>query len=74
MAIIGTCGNCGGPVCVPDLWGGLHPPVPECARCGSIPANPHGPVMPMQPAPRVTTGTKIVMREMPDGSIRFDGH
>lgn len=48
---VGTCGNCGGPVVVPMFWGGIYPPTPQCANCKAIPENPHGPKIPMRPAP-----------------------
>jgi len=49
---IGTCGNCGGRVSVPTTWSATVPPTPMCESCGSVPLNPHGPPMPMQPIPR----------------------
>lgn len=51
MATIGTCGNCGGPVQTPDMWGGVIPPVPTCTKCGARAINPYGPAIPMS-APR----------------------
>lgn len=50
--IIGTCGNCGGPVTLPDTWMGIYPPSPSCDYCGSIPVNPYGKVIPMNPKPK----------------------
>jgi hypothetical protein len=47
MKTIGTCNECGGPVQVPELWGGSVPPTPTCARCGAIAQNPYGRVIPM---------------------------
>ena len=47
MAVIGTCGRCGGPVQVPELWGGTVPPVPACMSCGSTAKYPYGPTIPM---------------------------
>lgn len=47
--VIGTCGLCGGPVRIPELWGGSVPPVPSCADCGAKKANAYGPVLPMVP-------------------------
>lgn len=50
---VGTCGNCGGPVeqyrslCIV----GPFPPA-QCANCGAIPQNPHGPRIPMQGTPQ----------------------
>lgn len=49
--IIGTCGNCGGPVGVPTLWLGIYPPTPQCLSCHAIPKEAHGKVLPMQPSP-----------------------
>lgn len=49
--IIGTCGSCGGPVCVPSVWLGTTPPTPTCDRCGKVPREAHGPILPMQPPP-----------------------
>lgn len=49
MPIVGTCGNCGGPVQTPDMWGGIIPPTPTCMRCGATAANQYGPVIPMAP-------------------------
>lgn len=47
---IGTCSICGGPVVVPCY---MIYPTPHCDRCGAIPANPHGPVIPMRQPPPV---------------------
>lgn len=50
---IGTCGRCGGPVIVPQLWMGVFPPTPQCAHCGAEPHACHGHVLPMKaPAPQ----------------------
>lgn len=46
---IGTCGNCGGRVSVPDIWHGTVPPTPTCETCGARPRQAHGPVIEMQP-------------------------
>lgn len=59
--IIGTCGICGGRVTVPSPYWSVIPPVPSCESCGAQVAQ-HGPVLPMNPAPRrevVTTQTTI---------------
>ena len=50
--IIGTCGNCGGPVEVPKAWLGIDPPVPTCRSCGATLARLYGPVLPMMPRPK----------------------
>lgn len=62
MQTIGTCGNCGGRVTVPTFYHSIIPPVPSCESCGATVAQ-HGPVLPMQPAPRrevITTTTTII--------------
>lgn len=46
---VGTCGNCGGAVCVPEIWMGIFPPTPTCSSCGAVPENAHGPKMAMRP-------------------------
>jgi len=48
MQTIGTCSKCGGPVQVPQMWGGSVPPMPTCARCGAIAERAYGPVIPMR--------------------------
>lgn len=48
MSTIGTCSKCGGPVTVPDMWGGPHPAVPKCEGCGARAKNSYGPVIPME--------------------------
>lgn len=50
MAVIGTCGLCGGPVMLPDMWGGLVPPRPKCGLCGAVTKQGHGPVLEMERA------------------------
>jgi hypothetical protein len=52
MATVGTCGNCGGPVEVPDAWYGTVPPIPTCRSCGATMARPFGPTLPMNPPMR----------------------
>lgn len=49
MNTIGTCGNCGGPVEVPDLWAGVGNPPAKCASCGARPRHNHGPRIEMEP-------------------------
>lgn len=51
MATIGTCGNCGGAVEIPDVWNGIYPPTPQCRSCNSVPAEPHGKTIKMRPLP-----------------------
>lgn len=48
MRVLGTCSLCGGPVTVPDVWGGILPPVPCCQSCGAVRKQPHGPVIDME--------------------------
>lgn len=45
--IIGTCGDCGGPVKTPHMWSSTLPPPKQCAHCG-MEASDHGPVIPMK--------------------------
>jgi len=47
--VIGTCGNCGGPVVVPFAIWKVGPVTPKCRDCGSVPAQAYGPVIPMEP-------------------------
>jgi hypothetical protein len=49
--VVGTCGNCGGPVCIPRVWMSVIKPIPTCERCGSQPQDSFGPTLPMKPAP-----------------------
>ena len=46
--VIGTCSECGGPVTVPQIWMGVHPPTPQCLSCHAIPENPFGPEIKMK--------------------------
>ena len=52
VCIVGTCGNCGGPVEIPEIWMGIYPPTPKCRSCGSIPQNAFGSRLPMQRKPK----------------------
>lgn len=45
--IVGTCGNCGGPVVVPVAWMGTLPPIPACNECGAEVRKPYGPTLKM---------------------------
>jgi len=45
---VGTCGVCGGPVCIPSAWYGINPPPKQCSVCGAIAKESYGPVLPMQ--------------------------
>lgn len=49
--VIGKCSICGGLVAVPQIWGGIKPPVPTCTSCGAEAerTDPHKdlPVIPM---------------------------
>lgn len=48
MPTVGTCSLCNGAVMIPDMWGGIIPPVPTCPRCGSTAQAPHGKIIPME--------------------------
>lgn len=60
--IIGTCSICGGQVCVPHIWHGVNPPVPQCVQCNAVAAN-HGPVIPMNPM-TIETPRSLIKRDM----------
>jgi len=60
--VVGTCGNCGGPVTVPAVWHGTVPPVPTCRNCRAVAKQDHGPVMPMEPSPKATYRFKVEPR------------
>jgi hypothetical protein len=49
---IGTCGNCGGRVSIPEAWLGITPPIPTCESCHTEVDQPHGPALKMKPARR----------------------
>lgn len=66
MQTIGTCSNCGGPVQVPEGWGGLMPPPARCAKCGSRPINEYGPIIPMESPP-------VTPEKMTDADKKFFG-
>lgn len=55
---IGTCGICGGPVSIPAIWFGVVPPDASCERCGAVPKNQYGPVLPMESRRQTETKTK----------------
>jgi hypothetical protein len=55
--VLGSCSICGGPVVVPTAYWSVIAPIPECASCGAIKADTHGPVVPMVPCPRIVTET-----------------
>lgn len=52
IRVVGTCGNCGGQVCVPTFWLGIYPPTPMCRSCRSTPRAAHGAVILMRPMPK----------------------
>lgn len=54
MQLVGTCNLCGGPVTVPEMWGGLTPPVPRCTACGATKKQPYGTLVDMEPGSRPT--------------------
>lgn len=55
---VGTCGNCGGRVTVPESWYATIPPTPTCVRCGAAAKMTHGPVLPMEQPRRAVPGDK----------------
>lgn len=50
--LVGTCSQCGGPVCVHKTWICVVPDVPCCLWCGASAKVPNnfGPVIPMNPS------------------------
>lgn len=46
--IVGTCGNCGGPVLMPYVWTSIGPRPCACASCKAVPAQDYGPVLTMR--------------------------
>ena len=58
MSVVGTCSICGGMVLVHTIWHCVVPDTPTCASCGAI-AAPHGPTIPMIPAPKIETSTSL---------------
>lgn len=61
-AVLGTCGNCGGPVTTPGMWHSVTPAPKQCSVCGAHAAD-HGPVIPMGPSRSAYPTT------CPDGTI-----
>lgn len=60
-SVLGTCGNCGGPVVARIGREGVNIN-PKCIRCQSRPADEFGPVVPMVALParvviKTSTGT-----------------
>lgn len=49
--VIGTCGNCGGPVSYDDFSGYMPPSSAWCQYCFAIPKAPWGPVLDMRNQP-----------------------
>jgi hypothetical protein len=49
--VIGTCGNCGGPVSYPNNWMGTGRPSARCENCKSEAENNWGPTLPMKSKP-----------------------
>lgn len=43
--VIGTCSQCGGPVCTMTIIHSPHPPTPQCKECGAVPKTPYGPII-----------------------------
>lgn len=46
--IVGTCGNCGGPVVMPTIWHSILKPPRICKNCGVHATEDYGPVLPME--------------------------
>lgn len=55
--IVGTCGRCGGPVELPDVWMGIYPPTPTCRQCGATAKENHGQKLDMDDPPITWTDT-----------------
>ncbi len=47
--VVGTCGECGGAVVVPNVWMGVQVPTPTCERCGATAKPNYGRRLPMNP-------------------------
>jgi hypothetical protein len=47
--VVGTCGNCGGPVVVPIYFHSVVMPTPTCRGCGATVKADYGPRLPMNP-------------------------
>jgi hypothetical protein len=80
MQTIGTCSNCGGPVQVPEFWGGIEPPVPRCRNCNALAKKTYGPIVPMdKPNPHDQTyldafgQAKAKVTCQPPGWQKFNG-
>jgi hypothetical protein len=70
--IVGTCGNCGGPVEIPQAWFGIYPPTPTCRSCGATPKEAFGRRLPMNPSPRRGSGEFMCrVGQNDDGSDRY---
>ena len=68
---VGTCSICRGRVEVPEAWGSIIPPVPECVNCGARKAPDYGPIITMNPRPyinhtRFINGVRSAWREYRD--------
>lgn len=50
VRVIGTCSICGGRVTVPSVYHSVVPPTPTCEKCGAVPRQSYGPVIPMVPS------------------------
>lgn len=68
--IIGTCSICGGPVCVPTVWGSICQPIPQCFRCSAIKNDNYGPIIDMKPVQQcvsvwttTTSSTEYILNE-----------
>lgn len=66
MKPIGTCGHCGGPVCYPEMWGGVNLPQASCLNCGRYMKQSFGPVVEMEPK------KEVIEYETSGGKQRFE--
>ena len=58
---IGTCSRCGGRVSIPSNWMATTPAIPKCEGCGASKANPHGPVIDMDPPKYDQRNIKVIV-------------
>lgn len=55
---IGTCGNCGGRVTIPDVFWSVVPPEPTCESCSAV-ARSSLPVIKMEPTSELVWRFKV---------------
>ncbi len=58
---VGTCSQCRGRFCVPYVWYGINPPIPECESCGATKKQPHGSLIDMQPSQNDKTNIYLLL-------------